>query len=130
MGVAISTAGTKVTYAWETTSGTRPTTGYVQIPDIKEVPALDSAPEALDSTTLSNEKYKSSIDGLIDLGGNINFTVNLTNEFQTAWETFAQRKRKTKRKIVVRGFKLTPPDLTKQSLSPAIPLTLAHLQEA
>ena len=111
MGVAISTAGTKVTYAWETVSGTRPTTGYVHIPDIKEVPAFDSAPEALDSTTLTKETYKSSIDGLIDLGGNINFTANLTNEFQTAWEAFWAKKAENKKKDCCAWVQIDTPGL-------------------
>lgn len=130
MGIAISTAGTKITYAWETTAGTRPTTGYTIIPDIKEVPALDSAPEALDTTTLYNEKYKTSIDGLIDLGGNIGLTANLTNEFQTAWEAFCAKKQKTRKKIVALGCKSILPDLTKHCLFRVIPLNLDHLQEA
>lgn len=124
MGVAISTAGTTVTYAWETISGTRPTTGYIQIPDIKEVPALDSAPEALDSTVLTNKKYKSSIDGLIDLGGNINFTANLTNEFQTAWETFCAKKAENKKKDCCAWVQVDTPGLNKAIFIPCYPVDI------
>lgn len=124
MGIAISTAGTKITYAWETTAGTRPATGYTIIPDIKEVPALDSAPEALDTTTLYNEKYKTSIDGLIDLGGNIGLTANLTNEFQTAWEAFCAKKTENKKKDCCAWLQVNTPGLNKALFIPCYPVDL------
>ena len=44
MGVAINTAGVTVGYAVEATAGTRPTSGYTVIPDIKSVPELNPSP--------------------------------------------------------------------------------------
>ena len=80
MGVAINTAGVTVGYAVEATAGTRPTTGYTVIPDIKSVPELNPSPETLESTNLMETEYKTYIEGLKDLGGALSFTANLTKE--------------------------------------------------
>ena len=61
MGIPLSTAGISVKYAVEATAGTRPTTGFIVIPDIKEIPELNSSPESLDATDLSAQEYRSSI---------------------------------------------------------------------
>ena len=37
-GIALSTAGVKLSYAVETVADTRPETGYVHIPDIRRSP--------------------------------------------------------------------------------------------
>lgn len=87
MGVALSTAGVTVKYAIETTAGTRPTTGYIMIPDIKEVPEMNPEPETLESTTLAETEYKTYIPGLKDLGGALTFLANYTDELSTVWET-------------------------------------------
>lgn len=86
MGIAISTAGIKVKYASETAVGTKPTTGFVTIPDIKEIPELNPAPETLETTDLSAEEYKTYIAGLKDLGGALAFKANLTEDGKTKWE--------------------------------------------
>lgn len=85
MGIAISTAGVTVGYAVEKTKGTRPTTGFTLIPDIKEVPELNPEPETLDSTTLAATEYKTYIEGLKDLGGALSFLANYTSELETVW---------------------------------------------
>lgn len=53
MGLAISTAGVTVGYAVEAAKGTRPTTGFKLIPDLKEVPEMNPEPETLETTVLS-----------------------------------------------------------------------------
>ena len=85
MGIAISTAGVTVGYAVEKTKGTRPTTGFTLIPDIKEVPEMNPEPETLDSTTLAATEYKTYIEGLKDLGGALSFLANYTSELETVW---------------------------------------------
>lgn len=40
MGIALSTIGIKVSYAVETTAGTRPTADYTHIPDLKVYPVI------------------------------------------------------------------------------------------
>lgn len=85
MGIAISTAGVTFGYAVETTKGTRPTTGYTLIPDIKEIPEMNPEPETLETTTLSETEYKTYIEGLKDLGGALSFLANYTSDLETAW---------------------------------------------
>lgn len=86
MGIALSTAGVTVGYAVEATKGTRPTTGFVVIPDIKEVPEMNPEPETLETTTLAETEYKTYIEGLKDLGGALSFIANFTTDLQTAWD--------------------------------------------
>jgi hypothetical protein len=87
MALEISTAGISLKYAVETTAGTRPTTGYTAIPNIKETPDFNPEPSTLEVTDLSDLVWKRYIAGLKDPGGAISFTANLTAAFKTAWET-------------------------------------------
>lgn len=89
MGAAIdlSTAGIRIGIAYEASSGTRPTSGYTNIPGPKSIPSMDDAPSLLDATSLNATKYKSYIQGLRDLGGgDIAITFNYTQEFCTMWD--------------------------------------------
>ena len=85
MGIAISTAGVTFGYAVEKTKGTRPTTGYTLIPDVKEIPEMNPEPETLETTTLAATEFKTYIEGLKDLGGALSFLANYTTELETAW---------------------------------------------
>lgn len=87
MGIALNTAGVKIKYAVETTAGTRPTTGYKVLPDIKEVPEMNPEPETLETTTLSETEFKTYVEGLKDLGGALAFLANFTAELETEWDT-------------------------------------------
>ena len=80
MSIRLSTAGVKVGYVVETTAGTMPTTGVIEIPE------MNPEPSTLDTTTLKETEYKTSIPGLKDLGGALGFLANLTEDFKTAWE--------------------------------------------
>jgi hypothetical protein len=85
MGIAISTAGVTLGYAVEETKGTKPTTGYTLIPDIKEIPEMNPEPETLETTDLAQTEFKTYIEGLKDLGGALSFTANYTTELETVW---------------------------------------------
>ena len=85
MGIAISTAGVTFGYAVETSAGSRPTSGYSLIPDIKEIPEMNPEPETLETTVLSETEYKTYIEGLKDLGGALSFLANYTTELETVW---------------------------------------------
>lgn len=87
MNVRLSTAGVTLNYAVEATAGTRPTSGYTEIPEIKSIPELNPEPESIETTTLKETEYKTYIPGLKDLGGSLAFTANLTAETITAWDT-------------------------------------------
>ena len=58
MAGEMTTAGIKLKYIVEATAGTRPTSGYTEIPDVISLPAMDSAPEALECTPLSETVWK------------------------------------------------------------------------
>lgn len=87
MAIRLSTAGVKVQYVVEATAGVKPTTGYIIIPEIKEVPEMNPEPSTIETTTLAETEYKTYVDGLKDLGGALAFTINLTDAFKTIWDT-------------------------------------------
>ena len=87
MALEISTAGVALKYAVESTAGTRPTTGYTAIPNIKQTPDFNPEPSTLEVTDLADLVWKRYIAGLKDPGGAMSFTANLTAAFKTAWET-------------------------------------------
>lgn len=87
MALEISTAGVTLKYAVEATAGTRPTTGYTAVPNIKATPDFNPEPSTLEVTDLSDLVWKRYIAGLKDPGGALSFTANLTSAFKTAWET-------------------------------------------
>lgn len=84
---AISTAGMLVKYAAEATAGTRPTTGYVELPGVKALPALGDSINTLQTTPLSATKNHTYIPGLADSGGAMQLTVNDAPAFREAYET-------------------------------------------
>ena len=87
MAIAITSIGIKVSYAFEATAGTRPTTGYNLIPQVKEIPEMNPAPDTLETTSFDNLEYKTYVDGLKDLGGSLTFTANFTQELVDLWNT-------------------------------------------
>lgn len=88
MGNAInlSTAGIHLKYAVETSVGTRPTTGYIDLEGVKSTPSMNPAPDTLETTTLNETEWKTYIDGLKDPGGALEFTFNLTQNLVTLWD--------------------------------------------
>lgn len=86
MANELSTAGILVKYKVETTAGTRPTSGYTTIPNIVSTGEINSSPESLEVTDLSDTVWRRYIPGLKDPGGAITFTANLTSAFKTAWD--------------------------------------------
>jgi len=83
--IRLSTLGIKVSYAIEAVSGTRPTTGYVHLSMIKEVPSLNVAPNTIDATVLTDSQYVVYVQGLKDLGGALEFNANFTEAFYNEW---------------------------------------------
>ncbi len=90
MSIQLSTAGVTLNYCVETTSGTRPTTGYTKIPEVKSIPELNPEPDTLDSTTLESTEYRTYIAGLKDMGGSLGFTANLTQDSMDTWDTVVE----------------------------------------
>ena len=84
MALEFNTIGVKLGYAVESTAGSRPTTGYVNITDIKGIPSIDLTPSKLEVTNLV-DKYRRYITGVLDAGDDINVTANLTASLKTVW---------------------------------------------
>lgn len=61
---AILNAGLGIAFSVETTAGTMPTSDWVRIPKLTNIPSLYSTPDTQDTTTFDNLKYTSSIPGL------------------------------------------------------------------
>lgn len=89
-GIQLSTAGVTLWYAPETSAGTRPTTGYTQITEIKSIPELNPEPDNLETTTLEETEWRTYIPGLKDIGGALSFTANLTEVSMGEWEDLVE----------------------------------------
>lgn len=113
MGIALSTAGVTIGYAVEATAGTKPTTGYINIPDIKEVPEMNPEPETLETTTLAETEFKTYIEGLKDLGGALSFLANYTTELEEVWEELVAEYKTAKAGGKSIWFQVKHPGLTK-----------------
>lgn len=85
MAKRFSTAGMTLSWASESTAGTRPTTGYAQIHEIKEMPALNVQPNSIDATPLEEEEYILYVEGLKDLGGALPYRANLSDSLIAEW---------------------------------------------
>lgn len=90
MSERLSTAGMTVQYAVETVAGTRPTTGYKVIPEVKTMPSLNPNPNTIQSTTLQETEYHTYVKGLKDLGGALEYGANLTDDLITFWEAMLE----------------------------------------
>jgi hypothetical protein len=84
MALEFNTIGVKLKYCVESSAGTRPTSGYTQIPDIKSTPAIDINPNKIEVTNLEDQ-YRRYVDGVKDVGDSFDFTANLTADLKTKW---------------------------------------------
>lgn len=85
MGTPLASIGVKIGYKAGTMSDTYPLTGFTHIPDMKSTADFNPSPNTADATTFDNLEYTTYVDLLKDLGGALEFSANLTNEFKTAW---------------------------------------------
>ena len=84
--VEITTVGAKVKYAFESVAGTRPTTGYTELIGVSSAPALDMTVETIDVSDLS-DTITQYVPGRQDPGGDLQFTLNHSDEAIDAWDT-------------------------------------------
>ncbi len=87
MSIGLTSAGIKLSYATAEPTDTKPSTGYLAITGLKEIPDMNPTPDTIETTTFDDTVYKTYTQGLKDLGGALSFTFNLTKEFITAWDT-------------------------------------------
>lgn len=84
MALEMNTIGVKIKYCVETSAGTRPTTGYTNIPDVKAIPEINLTPSTLEVTNLV-DRFKRYIPGVQDPGTDFAMTGNMTSALKTAW---------------------------------------------
>lgn len=120
----LSTAGALVKYAVEQTAGTRPTTGYTAIPNIKSIPDLNPEPSSLEVTDLSDTEYKRYIPGLKDPGGALSFGANNTDKFQTDWDALVTAAETAKASDKATWFEIWIPGLAKSFFFAGVPSPL------
>jgi hypothetical protein len=113
-----------VQYCIETTAGTKPTTGFTVIPNIKSIPDLNPEPSSLEVTDLSDTEWKRYIPGLKDPGGALAFTANNTDAFQTAWAALVTASETAKSSNKATWFEIVVPGLTKSFQFAGIPSDL------
>lgn len=84
MALEFNTIGVKLNYCVETTAGSSPTSGYTNIPDIKNIPGIDLTPSKLQVTNLV-DKYHRYVAGVMDAGDDVALTANLTASLKSMW---------------------------------------------
>lgn len=85
MAIELSTAGITVSWAVETTAGTKPT-NFKQIHGVKSISEFNPEPNTIDVTPLEEEEWHRYIPGLKDVGGSQQLTVNDYDDFRTSWD--------------------------------------------
>jgi hypothetical protein len=88
--MVLTSLGVKIAIGSSTTGNTRPTT-WTRIPQVIEMSEIDLDPDTIDTTSFDNQKYKSSVAGLIDTSGIQSLTVNATDDekAETLWDNMA-----------------------------------------
>lgn len=81
----MTTNGITFYYAPETAAGTKPTTGWVEIPDVVSWGEIGSTPDTIEITPISETDFKQYEQGLSDTGS-VDVTGNWSSDFITAWE--------------------------------------------
>ena len=82
----IITVGARVKFAFESSAGTRPTSGYVTIADVTEAPEIALSLETIDVSNIM-DKITRYVPGRQDPGGEKTFTLNHTDAAIAAWNT-------------------------------------------
>lgn len=125
MALEISTVGATVKYAIEATAGTRPTSGYTEIPDVNEAPDFPMDVEVLDASNVTDliTRY---IAGRQDPGGDKEFTLNHTENVITVWEAMVTASETAYAEGKQTWFEYVYPDATKSFFFSAIPLKLGN----
>lgn len=123
MAVAIdlSTAGIRVGYAFESTSGVRPQSNYVNLPNPKSIPDMNPEPNALDITSLNDTEWKRYMEGLKDMGGSLGLTFGMSEAFFDLWETICDTDDANKANGLRTWFVFYVPGLTNSFFLPVDP---------
>jgi len=84
--IRLIVAGSSLTYAVESSAGVRPTSGYVMVPEVTNIPALASSDyDRVDMTPVDEEVQHIEITGLRQAPGTLNFEANLSDTLLSFW---------------------------------------------
>lgn len=124
MAIELSSAGVTVQWAVETVAGERPTTGYTKINGIKSTPDLNPETDSLEVTDLSDTEWKRYIGGLKDVGGDLAFGANNSEQFQTDWANLYEQYQTAAASGLGMWFAIVIPGLTKAFYVSVVPQPL------
>lgn len=83
--IEIVSVGASVKYCIESSSGTRPTTGFTEILGVSAAPGFDMTPETIDVSDIT-DTITQYVNGRQDPGGDAQFTLNHSEAAIDAWE--------------------------------------------
>lgn len=124
MAIELSSAGVTVQWALETVAGTMPTSGYTKINGIKSTPDLNPETDSLEVTDLSDTEWKRYIGGLKDVGGDLAFGANNSEQFQTDWAELYESYQDAAATGLGMWFAIVIPGLTKSFYVSGVPQPL------
>lgn len=124
MAIELSSAGVTVQWALETEAGVRPTTGYTKINGIKSTPDLNPETDSLEVTDLSDTEWKRYIGGLKDVGGDLAFGANNSEQFQEDWADLYEQYQTAAAAGLSMWFAIVIPGLTKAFYVSVVPQPL------
>ena len=124
MAIELSSAGVTVQWAAETEAGVMPTTGYTKINGIKSTPDLNPETDSLEVTDLSDTEWKRYIGGLKDVGGDLAFGANNSEQFQTDWQDLYDTYQTNAATGLGMWFAIVIPGLTKSFYVSGVPQPL------
>lgn len=124
MALELSTAGVEVRYCVESTKGSRPTSGYTKLSNIKSTPDYNAEPSALDVTDFADLVWKRSIPGLKDAGSSVAFGANLTKTFMSGWASCVSAAETGKASELSTWFEIYIPNLGDSFFFAGMPVEL------
>ena len=88
--MVLTSLGVEIGIGSATNASDRPSS-FTRIPQVIEMSEIDLDPDTIDTTSFDNQKYKSSVPGLIDTSGIQSLTVNATDneEAESVWDDMA-----------------------------------------
>lgn len=128
----VSSIGTKISIAFESVAGTKPTTDYELIPMITSMPdGLSSDPDTIDTTSFDNLKNRSSIEGLTDLSAIMSLESNYSDYGDNLWNEYVDKqKSKENTDGKVCWLFIDNPSIKKKWFIPINPITTGVAQMA
>lgn len=124
MAIELSSAGVTVQWAAETEAGVMPTSGYTKINGIKSTPDLNPETDSLEVTDLSDTEWKRYIGGLKDVGGDLAFGANNSEQFQEDWSNLYDTYKTNAANGLGMWFAIVIPGLTKSFYVSGVPQPL------